>query len=352
MKYVSLFAGIGGFDLALEKLGYECVYANDIDRYCKIIYDKNFCNCFDRSTDGGSKKDQKGGAQENRKGLVSEEGKTTPITERSFCQYPDSEHRKGAIHLDTRSITTVDASDIPDHDLLVGGFPCQAFSIAGKRRGFAETRGTLFFDIARILDAKRPSWFLLENVKGLLNHDSGRTFKTIISTLTELGYDAQWQVLNSKNFGVPQNRERVYIVGHIRGKPRPKIFPLTGANKSPNEGIVSTTIDANYWKGIDNHGQRTAIVRLDKDSPHYQDRVYGVDGVSPTLPTGTGGNHQPKIINNIGIRRLTPTECERLQSFPDGWTEGVSDTQRYKMLGNAVTSNVIYEIMRRFNIDI
>src|SRR3990167_6083062 len=171
MKYVSLFAGIGGFDLALNRLGHECVYVNEWDKYAAQTYEKNF----------GHKPD-------------------------------------------TRSITDVPEGDIPNHDILVGGFPCQAFSIAGKRGGFTDTRGTLFFEIARIVKAKQPRLLLLENVKGLLSHDKGATSYTIISTLDELGYDLQWQVLNSKNHGVPQNRERVFIVGHLRGTPRPEVF--------------------------------------------------------------------------------------------------------------------------------
>jgi len=349
MKYVSLFAGIGGFDLALNRLGHECVYVNEWDKYAAQIYEKNF------------------------------------------------KHKP-----DTRDIAAVRAEEIPDHDLLVGGFPCQSFSIAGKRGGFNDTRGTLFFEIARILSAKRPKLFLLENVKGLLSHDGGRTFSTIISTLDELGYDLQWQVLNSKNFGVPQNRERVFIVGYTRGESRLKVFPLIGDDSENNE--AGQKVDMVYWKNskekwVDEQKKvsptlkthtdlvkRPLIKRLDTDSAHYQDRVYGTDGISPTLPTGTGGNHQPKILapaprygngerkisyserdvspaikatqhkrgdnepfvsQGVSIRRLTPVECERLQGFPDGWTEGVSDTQRYKQLGNAVTVNVVYELVKR-----
>jgi DNA (cytosine-5)-methyltransferase 1 len=160
MKVVELFAGVGGFRLGLERAGHQVVWANEWDKYACDIYDKNF---------GGS--------------------------------------------IDRRDITKVPASEIPKHDLICGGFPCQAFSVAGKRRGFDETRGTLFFDIARIAAHHKTPYLLLENVKGLLSHDGGRTFATIIRTLDELGYDCQWQVLNSKDFGVPQNRERVIIVG-------------------------------------------------------------------------------------------------------------------------------------------
>ena len=145
-------------------------------------------------------------------------------------------------HKNYGDIKSIDVAELPDFDLLVGGFPCQSFSIAGKRGGFNDTRGTLFFEITRILKSKQPRLCLLENVKGLLSHDEGRTFRTIIATLDELGYDVQWQVLNSKNFGVPQNRERVFIVGHLRGTARPQVFPFTGDDRlsnlpdNPNEG--------------------------------------------------------------------------------------------------------------------
>ncbi|SRR6266702_2381146 len=364
MKYISLFAGIGGFDLALNRLGHECVYANDFDKYCKITYDKNF------------------------------------------------KHK-----LDTRSITSISTDEIPDHDLLVGGFPCQSFSIAGKRGGFDDTRGTLFFDIARILKEKHTRYFILENVKGLLSHDNGRTFKTIISTLVELGYDLQWQVLNSKNFGVPQNRERIFIVGNIRGDPGPQIFPVRGDIRKDTRSIgkdISPCLDANYYKGFSSSGfqskQRLHIVEENPVTPairaiEYKHgdnqtligtyRTYKDEnefrimksGLAPTIQARTreDGSGQPVvaipvltpdrmekrqngrrfktdgdpsftltaqdkhgIYDGMKIRRLTPIECERLQGFPDGWTEGVSDSQRYKQLGNAVTVNVVEEIMRRF----
>lgn len=259
MKYVSLFAGIGGFDLALNRLGHECVYVNEWDKYAAQTYEKNF----------GHKPD-------------------------------------------TTSITDVPASAIPDHDLLVGGFPCQAFSVAGKRKGFDEARGTLFFDIARILKHHQTKYFILENVKGLLSHDSGRTFRVIIKTLTELGYDLQWQVLNSKNFGVPQNRERVFIVGNFRGQSRPQVFPIGGEiGETTASRDVAGTLQADYWK---------------------RDR--------------TGGY---VIEAKQRVRLLTPIEAERLQGFPDNWTAGVSDTQRYKQLGNAVTVNVVYEVAKRLS---
>lgn len=204
----------------------------------------------------------------------------------------------------------------------------------------------------RIL-AKRPAYFLLENVKGLLSHDKGKTFTVIIQTLAELGYGAQWMVLNSKFFGVPQNRERVFFVGHLRGQNRPEILPL----------------------GIRN-GEDKELVYAQKSEREIA-RIYDPKGIAPTLHLKTGGWQEPKIIihntiteatgNRAGnssefkksvdtifqstgkIRRLTPTECERLQGFPPGYTEGISDTQRYKVLGNAVTVNVIREIIKKFS---
>ena len=384
IKYLSLFSGIGGFELGIQQ-AYElqkleikskdsadnqsttpqyterplCIGFSEIDKYATQIYQKHFPN-----------------------------------------------------HKNYGDITKINADTLPDFDLLVGGFPCQAFSIAGKRRGFEDTRGTLFFDIARILQAKHPRLFVLENVKGLLSHDNGGTFKVIISTLTELGYDLQWQVLNSKNHGVPQNRERIFIIGHLRGTSRPQVFPFGGTDKEtiiPNGVRAVITPDRiekrqNGRRFKEDGEPRFTVTAQDRhgilqlnNPTHSNDRVYGEDGISTTLNTMQGGNRQPFVkvpeatskgyaeagigdsINlsvpnsatrrgRVGkgvaqtldtgmqqhtlspqgkIRRLTPTECERLQGFPDGWTEGVSDSQRYKCLGNAVTVNVIQSIIEK-----
>lgn len=201
-----MFSGIGGFELGIQQayednirpiqsevseesgnkhgtkdksLKWECVGYSEIDKYAIQIYEKHF----------------------NHK------------------NYGDA--------------TKIDTRQLPEFDLLVGGFPCQAFSIAGKRKGFDDTRGTLFFEIARILADKRPRNFILENVKGLLSHDNGKTFQTILGVLTDLGYCVEWQVLNSKNFGVPQNRERVFFVGHLGGECERKVFPI-GQGSSGN----------------------------------------------------------------------------------------------------------------------
>lgn len=330
MKYFSTFSGIGGMELGICAFDKEatCVGYSEIDPYAVKIYKSHF----------------------------------------NHTNYGD--------------IKKIDETTLPNFDLLVGGFPCQSFSIAGKRRGFDDIRGTLFFDIARILRKKQPQRLLLENVKGLLSHDGGITFKVILSTLAELGYDIQWQVLNSKNHRVPQNRERVYIIGHLRGTRRPKVFPFAenGGQTDELPRHVSNTLTRRYEQAqavgtyigeSELHAQEIKQVNNPK---HSNDRVYASEGIAPTLNTMQGGNRQPFIAqrargknkggkkeivptltgksyqdnNHVNaIRRLTPTECERLQSFPDGWTEGISDSQRYKCLGNAVTVNVIRDIMKK-----
>jgi len=293
---------------------------------------------------------------------------------------------------------------LPDFDLLVGGFPCQAFSIAGKRRGFEDTRGTLFFDLARILQAKRPRLFIFENVKGLLSHDGGRTVKTIIATLDELGYDVQWQVVNSKNFGVPQSRERVILVGNLRGAPRPKVFPI-GLGEAETSGRIKQIIGGSQgYRVYDPSGVSVTLAseaggvgaktglyavpvltpdRIHKrqngrrfkepEDPSFTLTAQDRQGVMcsatawreikayPWSPTITASNykHPIAVLNGIDIRKLTPVECERLQGFPDNWTKyGVmngevvemSDSRRYKAMGNAVTTNVIEAVMRRIRL--
>jgi len=340
MKYLSLFSGVGGFELGIqnaikdwEREGQErtrslqhipsrrnmadlskqsrnwpiCVGYSEIDKYAIKVYERNFNG-----------------------------------------------------HINYGNATTINAAELPDFDLLVGGFPCQAFSVAGKRHGFNDTRGTLFFDIARILSHKRPKHILLENVKGLLSHDGGKTFQTIIGVLTDLGYVVEWQVLNAKDFGVPQNRERIFIVGHLGGECGRQVFPITGSRQQI--ATVAGYISEEVWPG------RHEQIR----------RTYNTDGAMPTIPTGQGGGVMTKIhiaaqrgrengqtlepqledkTNSITsvqkdnlvidvprIRRLTPTECERLMSWPDGWTLG-SDTQRYKQCGNGVVSNVVEAVI-------
>ena len=297
MKYFSLFSGIGGFEL-----GIQYAYDNRPDLWNRnqnlqqdMSYNKK---SSDRLTCVG----------------FSEIDKYAIATYQSH--FPE--------HKNYGDITKINEQELPDFDLLVGGFPCQTFSIAGKRKGFEDTRGTMFFEIARILRAKQPRLFVLENVKGLLSHDNGNTFRTIIATLDELGYDLQWQVLNSKNHGVPQNRERVFIIGHLRGTSRPEVFPFTSTN--------------------DSH------IKLTTQSVQQQDRTISPEGISPCLASNTTFDKWNVDFGEMKIRRLTPTECERLQGFPDNWTAGVSDTQRYKQCGNAVTVNVIRDIFIKLTI--
>lgn len=289
LKYFSMFSGIGGFELGIKRcIKWQCIGFSEIDKYAIQIYQKHF-----------------------------------------------------PTHKNYRDATKLIPEELPDFDFLIGGFPCQSFTIAGRRKGFEDTRGTLFFDICRILRAKRPGYLLLENVKGLLSHDNGKTFEVILESLDELGYDLQWQVLNSKNFGVPQNRERVFIVGHLRGQPRPQVFPITkddGLPNGKNDAEYSGTLKGSNMKADHTFiAERTPLKFLERNQRNIEgDYAFTVDSVN------TGG-----VRLGTKIRRLTPTECERLQGFPDGWTEGISDTQRYKCLGNAVTVNVIEFIMQK-----
>lgn len=326
MKYFSTFSGIGGFEIGIQnayirriqqdneehsrniesrsrklwKSGVSCIGYSEIDKYAIKVYERHF---------GGHK------------------------------NYGD--------------ITKINAEELPDFDCLVGGFPCQAFSIAGKRGGFEDTRGTLFFDLARILRAKQPRLFVFENVKGLLSHDSGKTFRTIIATIDELGYDCQWQVLNSKNHGVPQNRERIFIVGHLRGTSRPEVFPI-GQNDKKNikSREVCTSATVSTRTGSTAGGQQfiAPVLTSDRLEKRQNGRRIKENG-EPAFTVTAQDRHG--LYDGARIRRLTPVECERLQGFPDNWTalgvndEPISDTQRYKMCGNAVTTNVIQAIFER-----
>lgn len=380
MKFIDLFAGIGGFRLGMESAGHECVAFCEIDKFARASY----------------------------KAIHNTEGEIE-------------------LH-DITAVTDEEIRNIGHVDVICGGFPCQAFSIAGARRGFEDTRGTLFFEIARFASILKPKYLFLENVKGLINHDKGDTFEVILSALDELGYDVEWQVLNSKDFGIPQNRERVFIIGHLRGERGRKVFPIGGEDekssakrlginilgntKNPNgtaqgtrdivhdpKGIVGTLTATDYkgpkqvaipvltpdrankrqngrrfktdgepmftLTGQDRHG--IVVVGNLAGSHEQNGRIYDVDGISPTLNTMQGGDRQPKIrvreatkqgyaeasvgdsVNlahpnsktrrgrvgkqiantlltgesqgvvepSFRIRKLTPRECWRLQGFPD-----------------------------------
>lgn len=322
--FVDWFAGVGGFRLGLEGLGLKCVGACENDGFCRQIYEKNFGH---------------------------------------EPEYWDAK--------------TVLGEGVPDHDLFCAGFPCQAFSTSGKWQGFRGTEGTLFFDACRVIAAKRPNYLLLENVKSILRigyideegspvpGTDGWVFYTILESLDELGYDCQWQVLNSRDFGVPQSRERVYIVGSLRGIPRPEVFPLRSEAIGMEVNARGRAIrplgrfhperktgrqSGRVW-GEDGVAptltSSSEIISLGSFLPeHRSERVYSTEGIAPTLLAHQGGTgRQSGIYRDRGrLRRLTPVECERIQGFPDGWTEGVSDTQRYKQAGNAVTVSVVRAI--------
>ncbi|KAA9492930.1 DNA (cytosine-5-)-methyltransferase [Listeria monocytogenes] len=338
MKFIDLFAGIGGFRLGMESAGHECVGFVEIDKHARKSYK----------------------AIHNTKGEF--EGH------------------------DITAITDDAVRPIGSVDVICGGFPCQAFSIAGKRRGFEDTRGTLFFEIARFASILRPRLLFLENVKGLLNHNNGDTFETIIRALDELGYDLEWQVFNSKYFGVPQNRGRVFIIGHLRGERTGKVFPFGGESESVRKeykiNIVGSTKREHQTslgqrevvydgKGIvgtltatDYKGPKQILIK-EATSKGYAE-AYPGDSVNishPNSETRRGrvgkqlantlltGEEQGVVTDHYRIRKLTPRECWRLQGFPD-WafdraSEVNSNSQLYKQAGNSVTVNVIAAIAKR-----
>lgn len=248
-------------------------------------------------------------------------------------------------------ITKIDEKDIPNHDILVGGFPCQAFSQAGLKKGFNDTRGTLFFDIARILKEKRPKAFLLENVKNLKGHDRGKTFKIIMKTLDELNYDTHVSILKAKDFGVPQNRERIYIVGFDKNTIKNSdAFEFPEPSNTPTKvgDILEKNVDEKYtisdklWAGHQrrkrehkNKGNGFGYTMFNSDS-EYTNTIsarYYKDG-SEILIEQPGKNP----------RKITPREAARLQGFPENFVIPVSNTQAYRQFGNSVSVPVIYAI--------
>jgi len=342
MKYFSMFSGIGGFELGIQRAMDNRQKANN---------------------QRGSSPSLQNGSTNNERNNV----------ERPVSCVGYSEIDKYAIkvyernfngHTNYGNATTINAKELPDFDLLVGGFPCQAFSIAGKRKGFDDTRGTLFFDIARILAEKKPKHLVLENVKGLLSHEQGRTFQTIIGVLADLGYGVEWQVLNSKDFGVPQNRERVIIVGHLGNECTGQVFPISGNYEQTAElqrqQAVTNTLTTRYTatgsgayvteRELNAQEVRSAATRTRAYAGKPETLEIRKDEISNTINSVTKDYYATDMAR---IRRLTPIECERLQGFPDDWTkygvgdELISDTQRYKMCGNAVTTNVIQAVMER-----
>lgn len=339
MRYFSTFSGIGGFEIGIHN-----AYRGQVAREKEIAEARNPASWFNPI------RTAKRFLSKHHNGIVRSE-EPTCVGYSEIDKYASAVYQKQFGGNNYGDITKINADEIPDFDCLVGGFPCQAFSIAGKRAGFNDTRGTLFFDLARILRAKQPRLFVFENVKGLLSHDNGNTFRTIIATIDELGYDAQWQVINSKNHGVPQNRERIIIVGNLRGTPRPQVFPLRQAvengaeSEADQEGSVAGTLTARMfanWSG--NH-----IAQLNQPI-HSNDRIYSPEGIAPTLNTMQGGRRQPLIAlsrDGIGASSEVDTDGVRATSGVSRQLDSISDTQRYKMAGNAVTTNVIEAVFDR-----
>ena len=293
--FIDLFAGIGGMRIPLEELGGKCVFSSEIDKYCIQSYKANF-----------------------------------------------EEEPHG-------DITQIDEKKIPKHNILVAGFPCQAFSHAGLKKGFQDTRGTLFFDIARILKHKKPEAFLLENVKGLRGHDKGRTLKTIIKTLNELGYQSiNLEVLNSKNFGLPQNRERIFIVGFKKylnfNFPQPlnkKTRLGTILHKNPARKL---TISDKLWGSHQKRKQKNKVLgRGFGYSSFNRDAEYTSTISARYYKDGSEILIEQK---NKNPRMLSPREAARLQGFPESFKIVVSNLQAYKQFGNSVSVPVIREIAK------
>jgi DNA (cytosine-5)-methyltransferase 1 len=343
MRYLSVCTGVGGFELGFPA-DWECVGFSEIDKYCCSVLKYHYP---------------------------------------SVVNYGD--------------ITKINCRELPKFDLLCGGTPCQDLSVAGRKEGLKGRRSGLFFDYIKILRECRPSYLLWENVKGSLSSNGGRDFATIINSFSELGYNICWQVLNAKYFGVPQNRERVFIVGYLGGagirqvffKPKntrqyARIESKEQTSSSGTQSQISGAITSRY-------GQRWAdetYIKSVQKSQSQANRIYSAEGISPTVLTATGGRSVPMlnlhtkrsgefgngehndgisftldsssgrdlaIQTKTNIRRLTPLECERLMGWSDNWTQygidtdgntvEISDNQRYRMCGNGVVSSVVRAIV-------
>ena len=310
-SFIDLFAGIGGFHYALSSYGAECQYASEWDKPAQETYFANH-------------------------GIMP-----------------------------SGDITKISAEEIPPHDILCGGFPCQAFSISGKRLGFEDTRGTLFFDIARIVRHHRPKVVFMENVKNLALHDKGRTFRVVAGTMEELGYTMFSKVLNSGQFGVPQHRERIYMVCFRKDilEDRAFVFPSHKITSSLAEVLEDNPQDAKIIDRPDIQIYRTIVSNqtelFKRDLPNRPlqigivnkggqgERIYDPIGHAITLSAyggGAGAKTGLYLINGV-VRKLSPRECARLQGFPDDFIIHPNQQQAYKQFGNSVTINVLQYIV-------
>jgi len=306
VKWISIATGIGAPDEAVRDRNWECKAFAEIDPYPKEYYLK-------RNPNSGVDLDD-------------------------FSKTTDEQIR-----------------ELRGVDLIVSSLPCQSFSISGNRQGFEDDRGNLFFDFLRFVRIIRPDYLVMENVKGLVNHDKGKTLATIEAELEKLDYQTEWNIVNSKTY-VPQNRERCFLIGrHLRTKPRGSFFPLKSGNKEDLRRVgedLSYCIDANYFKGTNTTLKgRRQLIQVNKPV-HSNNRVYDPSGIAPTLNTMQGGNRQPFINLPPKVRRLTPLECWRLQGFSDECSElanqiGLSNSRQYKALGNAITVPVFRAIAER-----
>lgn len=323
LTFIDLFAGIGGFRLGLEANGFKCVYSSDNNLHAAKMYEENF-------------------------------------GENSFGD-----------------VTQINPKELKGFDIMCGGFPCQPFSSAGLKQGFADTRGTLFFDMIRILKEKKPRVVFLENVKNLTTHDKGNTFKVIVANLEKLGYTVSTRVLNAKDFGVAQNRERIIIVGSLDGKKfdfdkvetkktikikdvldkkpdsefewlKPSEYTLLKAadQKTQASGLI--------FAGYRNKNMRVSGVRPDTEHlsrSHKQcNRIYSAEGTHPTLSSQeTAGRYYiltKKKDGSQGVRKLTIDECYRLFGFPKGFKRIGALTQQYSRIGNSICVTMVQAIAK------
>lgn len=313
-RFIDLFAGIGGFRVALESFGAKCVYSNEWDKHAQETYKLN------------------------------------------FNEIPEDD------------ITQVNEKNIPDHDILCAGFPCQAFSISGKQHGFSDSRGTLFFDVARIVKEKKPAVVFLENVKNFATHDNGKTLNVVKDIMSELGYTLQYRVLNPVNYGIPQKRERIYIVcfrNDIDSKrfSFPEPFEL---NKFVEDFLINEKETNNYDitdlivnrtdltlnnKANAKNNSNTTIRVGSVGKGRQGERIYSPKGVAITLSAYGGGAFAKTggYLINGKTRKLHPRECARLMGFPDTFKLNPSQNQAYKQLGNSVVIDVLQLITKEIS---
>lgn len=315
LRFIDLFCGVGGFRIALESVGGKCVFSSDIDENCRQVYSMN------------------------------------------FGDYPEGD------------IRDISAADIPDHDILCAGFPCQPFSISGRQKGFEDTRGTLFFEIMRIIREKKPVVVFLENVKHLYYHDSGNTLRVIVNCLEGEGYSVSYKICNAIDYGLPQNRERIILIGSRSGtkfdfgavekvKAEPLKYFLENEGEfeylEPDEYILlenttqqkSGLIFAGYRKK--NIRQKGVLKgNMHHSRTHRQpNRIYSVEGYHPTLTSQETSGRFFILLPDGTVRKMTLKECWRIMGFPEDFKNPCSKTVQYKQLGNSVCIPMISSISR------